>query len=146
VTIDFFGPERFQWTDLQVEHATRMLLDLPVELRARADGSCKDSIERPSVQQMLAIDPSEAVRSADIHRHIAANFASITEFSIGGTLLHLVFTPDILNNFRPDNANHVALIERAWQQERALIDGGAAGEGLSARQRGAAATPRRPVT
>lgn len=124
VTIDFFGPQRFQWTDLQVDHATRMLLELPAQLRTRADGSCKDSIDRPSVQQMIAADPSEAVRSADIHAHLAANFRISEEFSIGGTLLHLVFTPDILNNFRPDNPQHVALIEHAWQQERALLTSG----------------------
>lgn len=124
VTIDFFGPDRFQWTALQVEYATRMLLELPAQLRTRADGSCKDSIDRPTVQQMIVADPSEAVRSADIHAHIAANFRISEEFSIGGTLLHLVFTPDILNNFRPDNPEHVALIERAWQQERELLASG----------------------
>jgi SAM-dependent methyltransferase len=128
VAIDFFGPTRFQWTDQQVTHAGHVLQDLiPAALRRRADGSVKDCIDRPTSAAMLAADPSEAVRSAELADCIAANFADITELAIGGTLLHLCFTPDILHNFQPDDAEHTAIIRAAWDYERGLIDSGTLG-------------------
>src|SRR5690606_13918023 len=56
VTIDFFGPTRFQWTDLQMEYANRFLNKLPEFLRTCKDGSIKSSITRPSVQEMIDAD------------------------------------------------------------------------------------------
>jgi ubiquinone/menaquinone biosynthesis C-methylase UbiE len=125
VTIDFFGPTRFQWTDAQLAHAQQALDELvPAALRKRADGSCKECIERPTVAEMIAADPSEAVRSGDLYETLRQHFTIQRDFLIGGTLLNLIFTPDILNNFDPDEPAHVAVITAVHAREQALLASG----------------------
>lgn len=121
VTIDFFGPTRFQWPDKQLEYAKQMLARIPPELRTKPDGTLIDSISRPTIDQMIAMDPSEAVRSEDIIDFISNYFETIKIFDIGGTLLNLVFTQEIINNFRPDNPQHVEILSRAYFWEQELI-------------------------
>lgn len=121
VTIDFFGPTRFQWPDKQLKYARQMLARIPPELRTKSDGTLIDSINRPTIDQMIAMDPSEAVRSEDIIDFIKNNFETIKIFDIGGTLLNLVFTQEIINNFRPDNPQHVEILSDAYFWEQELI-------------------------
>lgn len=121
VTIDFFGPTRFQWPDKQLQYARQMLARIPPELRTKPDGTLIDSINRPTIDQMIAMDPSEAVRSEDIIDFIKNNFETTKIFDIGGTLLNLVFTQEIINNFRPDNPQHVEILRDAYFWEQELI-------------------------
>lgn len=124
VTIDYFGPSRFQWLPAQLQHANTLLGMLPEALRRLPDGTVKRQIERPTIAEMLALDPSEAIRSDELATFIKDNFSAVTSFDIGGTLLQLVFTPDILNNFRPEEPQHVQLIEQAYAFEQQLIERG----------------------
>ena len=121
VTIDFFGPTRFQWSDAQLEQANRLLREIPAQLRRRADGTVKEEITRPTIEEMIAADPSEAVRSSEIHDFIRRHFDILEEFDIGGTLLNLVFTPDIINNFRPGDSGQEGVLQRAFAEERRLM-------------------------
>jgi SAM-dependent methyltransferase len=119
VTLDFFGPTRFQWTDRQLELANRFLAqEIPEALLRRADGSVHRNISRPSVEQMIAIDPSEAVRSAEIHGQLAGGFEIERQFDAGGALLNLIFDGTVVNNFQAGNPAHDALVERAFRYER----------------------------
>src|SRR5690606_20956248 len=59
---EYVGPSRFQWTDAQVAAGDRALRELVPE-RYRTHHR---RIQRPSIEAMLEIDPSEAVRSAEI--------------------------------------------------------------------------------
>lgn len=123
VTIDFFGPTRFQWGDDQLDYANRLLREIPAELRRRHDGTMKEAISRPTVEEMIAADPSEAVRSSEVHGFIRRHFDILEEFDIGGTLLNLVFTPDIINNFQPGDSGHEDVLQRAFAEERKLMAG-----------------------
>jgi SAM-dependent methyltransferase len=124
VTIDFFGPTRFQWTDAQLNHANALLPEIPASLRTDRNGNIKSAVTRPTVDEMITADPSEAVRSSEVHGFIARNFRIVKEFDVGGTLVNLIFTPDIINNFNPDDAGHRELIGRLYRKERELITAG----------------------
>ena len=85
VAVEFIGPNRFQWTDRQVEIANRILGSLdPFYLR---DGA-HTRFERPSVESMLRVDPSEAVRSTEVYPLVKKHFEIRYERFYNGTLLH----------------------------------------------------------
>jgi SAM-dependent methyltransferase len=128
VTIDFFGPTRFQWSDAQLDAVNRFLADeMPADLARRPDGSLHRSIARPTLQQMIDLDPSEAVRSGELDAQIEKNFVVERAFPIGGTLLNLIFDGAIVNNFDPHDAEHNGIIEKAYAYEKALRAAGQIG-------------------
>jgi hypothetical protein len=124
VAIDFFGPTRFQWSAAQPALANQLLQETPEHLRVKRDGTIKTAVLRPAVEEMIATDPSEAVRSSDIRRFIDAHFQVVEEHDIGGTLYNLIFTADILDNFSPEDQEHRKLVETVFQLERDLIKRG----------------------
>ncbi len=122
VAIDFFGPTRFQWSDVQLEAVNHFInTKIPNALLKREDGSLHKDISRPTVESMIAMDPSEAVRSGDIYNLIIKNFTQIHEFQVGGTLLNLIFDSTIINNFEPNNLEHNEIIRAAFDYERKLM-------------------------
>ena len=85
VVVEFIGPNRFQWTDRQIEIANNVLSALdPYYLK---DGN-RTRFERPSIESMLKTDPSEAVRSADVYPLVRKHFEVLYERFYNGTLLH----------------------------------------------------------
>lgn len=125
VTIDFFGPSRFQWTDVQLEHASSFLKkEIPPEYLRTGDGTFKEIIVRPTVKEMIEADPSEAARSGELMKYITDNFAVVRDFEIGGTLVNLIFTPDVINNFSTEDSEALSIIGKAFRYERELIKGG----------------------
>lgn len=88
---EFIGPNQFQWTEVQLEHARRLLAMVPETLRQtiREPGT-KHTIERPTIEQMNAYDPTEAIRSRDIIGAVEGRFSIVARRDFGGTLLHLV--------------------------------------------------------
>ena len=128
VTLDFFGPTRFQWTEAQLAAANQFLAnEVPRHLLQKRDGSFHDKIERPSIEAMMAMDPSEAVRSGDVYEILQSNFSIDTDIALGGTLLNLIFYGDVINNFDPANDAHNQVINAAFALERRLMKGGTIG-------------------
>ena len=128
ITIDFFGPKRFQWSDYQIEAANRFLSkEIPTELLARPDGPIHQHISRPTIAQMIKMDPSEAVRSNELFGLISGNFRKLRVFDIGGTLLNLIFNESIINNFDADNEEHNEILRKAFYFEKKLIEEGRIG-------------------
>lgn len=85
VVVEFIGPNRFQWSDRQIEVANQVLSVIdPAYLR---DGR-NTRFERPTIESMLACDPSEAVRSADVYPLVKKHFSVCYERFYNGTLLH----------------------------------------------------------
>jgi len=121
---EFVGPSRFQWTDCQIAEANRALEALPESLRRdRLRGGIKTEVVRPSVQQMIDYDPSEAVRSGEIETVLKASFDVFAEWNWGGTVNHLVFQ-DIAANFDPADPLHQEVVESLIGSENALIKAG----------------------
>lgn len=127
VTIDFFGPSRYQWTDRQLLEINRFLdEEVPERFRRRADGSLYRAT-RPTVDEMIAFDPSEAIRSGDLYALLAERFEFERDVPLGGTLLSLILHGEIVNNFDPSDSEGNAVIRKAFDLEHRLIDQGALG-------------------
>jgi SAM-dependent methyltransferase len=118
---EFVGPSRFQWTDEQLRVANVELATLPSPLRKDLrTGLTKTAIHRPTVAEIVATDPSEAVRSAEIESVLRSRFEVIGEWNWGGTINHLVFQ-NIAVNFDPSDESHLSHVERLIQVENAAV-------------------------
>ncbi|HEY8613998.1 MAG TPA: class I SAM-dependent methyltransferase, partial [Roseomonas sp.] len=117
---EFVGPTRFQWTDAQLELGNALLDSLPERLRRLPNGEPKGRLTRPTIEQMLAVDPTEAIRSEDILPLVREHFTVIEERRLGGALLHHVLG-DIAQNFHPDSPEDRAVLERFFAAEDAAM-------------------------
>ncbi|MCH5377672.1 MAG: class I SAM-dependent methyltransferase, partial [Planctomycetes bacterium] len=67
LTIDYFGPDRLQWTDRQLFEANRFLSEeIPPELRRFGADGQYDQVANTSAEEVIAADPSEAARSSEL--------------------------------------------------------------------------------
>ena len=101
----------------------RLLNTFPLTQRIsiREPSVLKGDIRRPRVKDVIAADPTEAVRSAEIMEMIESQFNIIYRADFGGTLLQFVLA-DIAGNFREDHPKDRAMIELAILFEETLID------------------------
>jgi SAM-dependent methyltransferase len=120
---EFVGPSRFQWTDAQVELVNGFLAELPPYLRRTPDGSEKTLLVRPSIASMLAADPTEAIRSAEIPAALRRHFDVVEERPLGGALLHLALG-DIAQNFHVEDQQARTALENLFTlEDTAMRDG-----------------------
>ena len=125
VTIDFFGPTRFQWTEEQLRARSWFWRHrVPAALRLDEQGLPIPEIGRPDLEAMIAMDPSEAVRSGELHALLTRQFEPIHDIELGGALLNLLLYGDIVNRFDPDKEAHRAVIAEAFELERLLMEFG----------------------
>ncbi len=117
---EFVGPSRFQWTNLQLELMNRLFVGLPKEIRHRAP---VERIQRPILQDVMARDPSESVRSSEILTVLADYFEIVDLRPYGGTLLHVLLSY-ILPLLDLDSEEHRALLRRMMLFEKTLIERG----------------------
>lgn len=113
---EFVGPSRFQWTDAQVDEANAFIRRLPPRLRALASGRQRSLQGRATVAAMIASDPSEAVRSADILPTLRKYFDVVEERNLGGAILHLALA-GVASNFDESSTDDVAMLEGLFRQE-----------------------------
>lgn len=121
---EFVGPTRFQWTDRQLEVVNGLLRALPEKLRVSVvDGRVKREMRRPTVEEMLATDPSEAIRSGEILRAAETFFEILEVRPYGGTVLQLLLD-DIAGNFAGPEEEVGLLLDALCDLEWALIRSG----------------------
>lgn len=84
VSWDYMGPDRNQYPLRQWRAMHRLNRSLPTELRK--------SMRYPSLKTMLAMDPSEAVRSSRVRESIGAWFDVIHDRDLGGGIAYEVIT------------------------------------------------------
>lgn len=63
---EYVGPSYLQFTEKQLKIANRILECLPDYLKMQKDGTTKRTAWKPTIEEIIADDPSEAVRSQDI--------------------------------------------------------------------------------
>lgn len=126
VTLDFFGPTRSQWTSQQLKIRSWFWREhVPEALHYDAEGREIPEIDRPDVNAMIAMDPSEAVRSGELYELLNQHFTPTHDIALGGGLVNLLLYGDIVNNFDPANDEHNNVIRNAFSLERMLMDIGA---------------------
>jgi 2-polyprenyl-3-methyl-5-hydroxy-6-metoxy-1,4-benzoquinol methylase len=140
---EYVGPNRFQFRDDVLAIMNEILACLPDRLlRGEVEPGTHRRRERPSVEEMIANDPTEAVRSEDLEPTIGERFEVLERKTLGGTILmHLLY--DIVQNFRFDDPRERAYIEMICEFEGALVDSGAIPSDyviLAARKKGSRVT------
>ncbi len=120
---EYVGPDRFQWTDRQIHEINSFLDRLPDRYHRLPDGTSKPRVRRPTIQEMLDTDPSEAIRSSKIEPLLAERFHILERRELGGTLLHMALS-NIAQNFDPDDADDRFWIMDLFDLEDRLMEEG----------------------
>jgi SAM-dependent methyltransferase len=119
---EYVGPARFQWSDKQLEIISRLLARLSPALVADLvdpDLGPRRHARRPSVEGMIADDPSESARSNEIPSILAARFDVVERRPYGGAVFHQLFNR-IMGNF----AGHEDLVRTLMEVDFLLCDEG----------------------
>lgn len=109
---EYTGPDQFQYSPVHVQQLTALADLLPDRLLTTLSGQVKRGFRAPTVAEVVAIDPSEAVCSSRILQAAQEHFEMVAQRPYGGSLMHVLLA-DIAQNFLPLEA-------KAWLQ--ALID------------------------
>ncbi len=99
---EYVGPARFQWTDKQLEVIARLLDRLSPSLVAdlvEPSAGPRRHANRPSVESMIAADPSESARSDEIMGILDAHFDLVERRPYAGAVFHQLFNR-ITGNFQ----------------------------------------------
>lgn len=99
---DYVGPSRFQWTDFNLAIASNIRAILPDRLLYDPSAACglsPKTITRPKIDEIIAMDPSEAADSSSILAAIKKYFPDAIIKLTGGCIYHLCLN-DILANFK----------------------------------------------
>jgi SAM-dependent methyltransferase len=122
VLYEYIGPTQFQWTDKQLAIINDLLKILPAKYREYIPfpGQIKQHIQRPTIDGMNSIDPSEAIRSAEIVPLLAQYFNIVERIDYGGTILHMLLQ-DIVGNFDVRKEEDIAILNLICYLEETLI-------------------------
>ncbi|MEQ9103215.1 MAG: class I SAM-dependent methyltransferase [Rhodothermales bacterium] len=121
---DYVGPDRFQWTNIQVAHANRILKTIPPAYRTRWNvRTVKNRIYRTGTLLNRLIDPSEAAASSRIPDVLSRYFEQTLLVPLGGTLLQPVFD-DIAHNFQETDDTAMEIVQACIAREQRLIETG----------------------
>ena len=124
VFAEYVGPNRFQYSNAQMDIINRYMRLLPDRLRF--DPCLKITLrqkERVTVERLMADDPTEAVRSEDVLPLARSMFEVIAEYPYGGSLLNPLLY-EIIVNFREDDPGDRRLLEVLCGVEDRLIRAG----------------------
>lgn len=116
---EYVGPDRFQWTEAQYEIGNRLVQALPPEHRAE-----HDQVQSFPLEELIEMDPSEAVRSADIVPTARASRLRIESYASGGCGILYPVLFDRMQTFDPRDWNHNhTLLWLCREDDRALREG-----------------------
>lgn len=122
---DFVGPSRFQWSDENLSHATRVRSLLPDRfLYNPADLSQKLPIEirRPTVESMIKDDPTEAADSDRIVSSVKKMFPNAVVIPTGGALYNLALN-DVIAHF-DESSEDLSLLQSILMSDELLAHAG----------------------
>jgi GT2 family glycosyltransferase/SAM-dependent methyltransferase len=123
---EYVGPDRFQWSDAQLTHMNAFLQTLPERYHRLPNGVLRGPRERPRAADVIACDPSEAIRSSQIIPTLERHFRVLDRRDLGGALLHIGLS-DIAQNFSESSAEDMAHLDRFFALEDRLMAEGQIG-------------------
>lgn len=100
---EYVGPDQFQWPDEQMHHLNLIADLLPDQLMTVLDGGRKQNFRRPTVAEVVAVDPSEAICSSRLLPLLPAYFSSPLVKPYGGGILHMLLA-GVAQNFITEEA------------------------------------------
>jgi SAM-dependent methyltransferase len=110
LVLEYVGPNRFQWTDPQLSVINGILRRLD---RHYLKDNTRVDLSRPSIAELMAIDPSEAVRSQDVLRLLPKYFSIEYLSNFNGTVMHPLYpllNAQLTNTNAPDFDRIVRMI------------------------------------
>ena len=121
---EYVGPDRFQWDDKTNQLMNDLLQTLPERYRIEPlTGEVRQHVGRVSVEAVVAVDPSEAIHSADILQACAERFELVEQREFGGALLQFLLA-EIVANFDPDSEEDRERLLALVETENQLIASG----------------------
>lgn len=109
---EYVGPNRFQYSDDVLSIMSTLLACIGQPPKSR-----------PTVEEMLANDPTEAVRSEELLAFVARHFEVLERKNIGGTILqHLLY--ETVRELRFEVPRERAIVEILCTIEAMLVDSG----------------------
>ncbi len=123
---EYVGPNRFQWNDRQLDAANDFLRGLPAHYKRMPNGEARGEAFRPAVADVIAVDPTEAIRSADILPTLRRHFQIVAMRQLGGAVLHNALY-GIAQNFDPEVAEDRQWLDALFNQEDRLMAEGVLG-------------------
>ena len=118
---EFVGPDRFQWTDEQVNLTNNLLKIMPQALRRKKDGTIKERLRVPGLLAMKFNDPSEAAESQSILKTLMLKFRVVELKPYGGTVLANLLK-DIAHNFTSTNKDAIAWLQILFDVEDRMLE------------------------
>lgn len=109
---EYVGPDRFQFSPVQMERIRALAALLPDRLLTTRSGAVKRGFRAPTVEEVVAVDPTEAACSSGILPLLGEFFDVVAQRPYGGSLLQILLA-DVAQNFQPGDA-------KCWLQ--ALLD------------------------
>lgn len=119
---EYVGPNRLQLTGEQLALVNEILSCLPDKYKRMPDGNIKNTEDRVKVEDLIRVDPSEAVRSEDIMPLLKEKLKIVHLADTGGTIL-MPFLNRIASNFERDEDGD-AILRLVILLERKLIEHG----------------------
>jgi O-antigen biosynthesis protein len=122
---EYIGPNQFQWPDSQLSIINEQIELMPERFKRAVIQPTwlKGPMKRHTIQEMNAVDPSEAIRSDDIIPLVSTLFDVSEVKGYGGSLLHLLLE-HIAGNFDDSNPEAVEYLRWLFALEDELIDSG----------------------
>jgi SAM-dependent methyltransferase len=116
---EYVGPDRFQYSHAHMQQVETLAEMLPESLLTTRSGQVKRGFRAPTVAEVVAVDPTEAVCSSRILPLLAQHFELVAQRPYGGAVLHVLLA-DIAQNFLPAEAKPwlTALIEAEEELDR----------------------------
>ncbi len=119
---DFIGPDRFQWTDRQLHYATSVRSRLSKRLLRHPsipEKSIRPFAKRPTIEAMIADDPSEAADSSRILERVKMLLPNPSVWMLGGCIYFIALN-DVLANI--DLEHDADLLESLLILDEALSE------------------------
>jgi len=117
---EYIGPSYLQFNDQQIDIVNQMLAKIPDHLKIDINGNIKNCAWKATLEEILADDPSEAVRSSEIMEilkmHLQIKQCNMT----GGTLLDSLLH-GIADNFEKSSLGR-EILGQLICQEKELIE------------------------
>ncbi len=126
IIYDWFGASRMQFSDKQISYIDTVVKIIPEKFRVHVhEGTryLKNEYLSPMLEAMIQVDYTEGIRSSEIAGLLNDNFNIIERFNCGGSILPHAFLL-IENNFKPDNPQHVEIVEKLIEYEQSVIKSG----------------------
>lgn len=119
---EYVGPNRFQWTKIQLLETNKLLNTIPSNYRTFLNSKLlKKKIYRPGIIRMILNDGSEAAESEQILPMLNNHLSLIEKKDYGGTILHPLFHGIAHNFINPDKGTK-DLLYKCFAYEDQLLD------------------------